>query len=69
MQAQYMFLHDALLEVITTGWTDIGVEQLADRMAELEEEDDQGMTGYANEFNVCVCVFACGVMCSFGVFV
>lgn len=50
-----MFLHDALLEVITTGWTDIGVEQLADRMAELEEEDDQGITGYSNEFNVWLC--------------
>ena len=52
LQAQYVFLHDALLEVITTGWTDISIEQLLDRMTELEEEDDQGETGYSNEFNV-----------------
>ena len=52
LQAQYVFLHDALLEVITTGWTDISIEQLFDRMTELEEEDDQGETGYSNEFNV-----------------
>ena len=52
MQAQYLFLHDALFEVVTTGWTDIGIEQLGDRMAELEEENDQGESGYSNEFNV-----------------
>ena len=31
---------------------DIAVDQLADRMAELEEEDDEGESGYLKEFNV-----------------
>ena len=41
-----------MLEVLTTGWSDIAVDQLADRMAELEEEDDDGESGYLTEFNV-----------------
>lgn len=55
LQAQYVFIHDAMLEVLTTGWSDIAVDQLADRMAELEEEDeedDDGESGYLTEFNV-----------------
>ena len=52
IQAQYIFIYDAMLEVLTTGWSDIAVDQLADRMAELEEEDDEGESGYLTEFNV-----------------
>lgn len=38
--------------MLATGWTDIGVEQLEDRMAELEEESEEGETGFSIEFAV-----------------
>ena len=47
-----MFLHDAILEGITSGWTDFTAEQLPERMAELEEENVEGESGYHTEFNV-----------------
>ena len=47
-----MFLHDAILEGVTTGWTDIPVDQLAERMGELDEVDSEGESGYQTEFNV-----------------
>ena len=40
------------MEVMTTGLMDISVEKLGERIAELEEEDDEGETGYSNEFMV-----------------
>lgn len=47
-----MFIHDALVEILNTGKTDIGIEQLEARMAELDVEDDEGETGYSYEFAV-----------------
>lgn len=47
-----MFIYDAILEGVSDGWTDIPVDQLAARMAELDEEDSDGETGYHNEFLV-----------------
>ena len=45
---------------MTTGWTDFTVEQLPERMAELEEVNEEGESGYYTEFNVsstqCMCV-------------
>ena len=37
---------------MTTGWTDFTVEQLPERMAELEEVNEEGESGYYTEFNV-----------------
>ena len=51
-QAQYIFAHDALVEILNTGKTDINIEQLEDRMAELEVENEEGETGYHHEFQV-----------------
>ena len=58
-QAQYVFLHDAILEGITSGDTEVSVDQLSKRMAELEKTDANGETGYQKEFNVrtSVCLF------------
>lgn len=52
-QAQYVFLHDAIQEGITSGNTEIPVDRLAQRMNELEQTDSDGETGYQKEFNVC----------------
>ena len=54
IQSQYIFLHDAILEGVTTGWTDIPVDQLAERMGELDEVDFERESGYQTEFNVSV---------------
>jgi len=67
-QAQYVFLHDAILEGVTSGNTEVSAERLAQRMSELEEVDSDGETGYQKEFNVrrficlstfpfCLCLF------------
>ena len=59
LQSQYVFLHDAILEGVTTGWTDFTVEQLPERMAELEEVNEEGESGYYTEFNVSSTHIAC----------
>lgn len=51
-QAQYVFLHDAILEGLTSGDTETPVEILSARMKELEQVDHDGETGYRNEFKV-----------------
>ena len=47
-----MFIHDAILEGITSGNTEISVDRLGQRMSELESADSDGETGYRKEFNV-----------------
>ncbi len=47
-----MFLHDAILEGITSGNTEVPVDRLAQRMNELEQADTDGETGFQKEFNV-----------------
>lgn len=54
-QTQYIFLHNAILDGITSVWTDIPVEELPKRMCEMSEENDDGDTGYAVEFYVRPC--------------
>ena len=52
IQAQYIFLYDAVLEGTTSGGTEIPVEGLASRMKELELLNQEGENGYLVEFNV-----------------
>ena len=55
LQAQYIFLHEAILAGVTSDSTLIPMDQLAQRMAELEED---GEAGYQEEFDVrsaCTC--------------
>ena len=54
-----MFLHDAILEGITSGDTEVSVDHLTKRMAELEKTDANGETGYQKEFNVSVGLSVC----------
>ena len=51
-QIQYIFLHHAILDGITSVWTDIPVDQLAKRISELSEENEEGDSGFEVEFNV-----------------
>ena len=47
-----MFLHDAILEGISSGNTEVPVDLLAQRMKELDEVDAEGENGYSKEFSV-----------------
>ena len=47
-----MFIHDTVLEGITSGNTEITVDRLSQRMSELEGVGSDGETGYQKEFNV-----------------
>lgn len=66
LQDQYVFLHDAILEGITSGKTEMAVTSLARHLKELEMIDQDGESGFKKEFNVrsfitkhvcsCICV-------------
>ncbi len=47
-----MFLHDAIMEGITSGATEIRVEKLVQKYAELEQADAEGETGFQKEYGV-----------------
>ena len=51
-EAQYIFLHDAILEGVNSGKTEVPVDQLNKRMKILEEVDKEDESGYKKEFLV-----------------
>ena len=51
-EAQYVFLHDAILEGASSGRTEIEVDQLNQKMKELEKVDEEDESGFKKEFNV-----------------
>ena len=56
VQAQYVFLHDAILEGVTSGTTEVKVEKLSQKFAELQMEDTEGESGFQKEYSVRLCV-------------
>ena len=53
LQAQYVFIHDALNELITCGETDIPASTLRTKVNLLSKvKPGRGITGYANQFDV-----------------
>ena len=55
LQLQYVFLHDAILEGVTSGTTEVKVGKLTEKFAELEQEDEDGETGFQKEYSVNCC--------------
>ena len=51
-EAQYVFLHDAILEEASSGVTEVTVNKLSQRMSELEKVDEEEESGYKKEFQV-----------------
>ncbi len=51
-EAQYIFLHDAILEGVQSGKTEVAVEALSKHMKELEKVDHEDESGYKKEFQV-----------------
>lgn len=61
MQAQYVFIHDALSEYVTCGETEITANNLRAKFNHLTKQiPGKGMTGFQNQFQVSL---GCG--CSF----
>ena len=52
IQVQYIFLHKAILDEITSIGTDIPVDKLEEKISELSRENEEGDSGFAAEFNV-----------------
>ena len=54
-QDQYVFIHDAVLESLTCGDTQIPASGLAGAIEKLKQKDSEtGMTGFETQFHVCV---------------
>ena len=65
IQVQYVFLHMAILDGITSVGTDIPVDKLEKKIAELSEKAEEGDSGFAVEFNVSpTYVLPFNVLCS-----
>ena len=59
-QDQYVFIHDAVLESLTCGDTQIPASGLAGAIEKLKQKDSEtGMTGFETQFHVrvsCLCI-------------
>ena len=47
-----MFLHDAILEGVTSGTTEVKVQKLSQKFEELEKEYEEGESGFQKEYSV-----------------
>ena len=52
LQDQYIFIHDAILESVTCGDTQIEAGNLRRRLSQLQKKDDSGRTGFELQFSV-----------------
>ena len=53
-QDQYVFIHDAVLESLTCGDTQIPASELSGAMEKLKQKDSEtGRTGFETQFHVC----------------
>ena len=53
-EAQYVFVHDAVLEATSSGNTEVVVDHLSQHMKKLEHIDEENESGYQKEFMVSV---------------
>ena len=51
-QEQYIFIHDAILESVTCGDTQIETNNLRVAMRKLKERSQSGVNGYNEQFSV-----------------
>ena len=54
-----MFLHNAILEGVTSGTSEVKVQKLSQKFAELKEVDAEGETGFQKEYSVRTLSSAC----------
>ena len=53
-EAQYIFLHDAILEGAQSGKTEVSANELCKQMELLKETNLEGESGFKEEFEVCL---------------
>ena len=53
-QDQYVFVHDAILEAVTCGDTQIDASNLRTVMRKLKDRNQSGKTGFEHQFTVCL---------------
>ena len=54
-QDQYVFIHDAVLESLTCGDTQILASELSSAIKKLKEKNKEtGRTGFETQFHVCI---------------
>ena len=63
-EAQYIFLHDAILEGALSGNTEVSVEKLALYRKKMEAVDGEGESGYMKEFRVSVLGYVQAWICT-----
>ena len=56
LQAQYIFIHDVLSDVITCGDTRLDASELRNRVNELRQADNGNSSGFEEQFEVQTCV-------------
>ena len=52
MQTQYVFIHDALSELVVCGETEMTAAELRTKMSKLKKHGVSGVTGYQKQFQV-----------------
>ena len=58
LQDQYVFIHDAVLESLTCGNTQIPASGLTNAIEKLKEKDSEtGRTGFETQFHVWTCLY------------
>jgi len=60
-EAQYIFLHDAILEGIQTAKTEVFATKLSNKVEKLAEKNEEKETGYKQEFMVRLCSKECTI--------
>ena len=71
LQTQYVFIHDALSELVVCGETEMTAAELTAKMNQLQIKVDSGVTGYQKQFQVnisermSVHVYICVLYCLF----
>ena len=65
LQEQYMFIHDAILEAVTCGDTQIDASLFSRRITEMSHRYPQTqLTEYENQFRVAIIVFSYNSWCN-----
>ena len=62
-QSQYIFLYETIMEGITHDYDEFPVTSLKQRLAQLEDVDQEGLSGAEKEFRVSCQWHSCSSLC------
>ena len=64
-QPQYIFIHNALSELVVCGETEVAAANLKIEANQLQKETADGITGFQKHLQVCTSVNVCVLPCSY----